>query len=79
MEGARPWFPGSWTQRAFSLPAPSPAHTSPTLPSSALLIALAPALPQASVKVVQELSLEFFQSGADGVRSVYSREQEMER
>lgn len=63
----------------FSAWPPHPAHTSPTLPSSALLIAPAPALPHASVKVLQELSLDFFQSGADGVRSVYSREQEMER
>lgn len=73
--GARPWFPGSWTQRAFSLPA---RLTSPTPPSSALLITLAPALPHASVKVLQKLSLGFFQSGADAVRSVYSRKQERE-
>ena len=66
-EGARPWFPGFWTQRAFSLPARPP---SPTLPSSALLISLAPALPNTSVKVLLELSLVFFQSGTDGVRSL---------
>ena len=66
-EGARPWFPGFWTQRAFSLPA---RPTSPTPPSSALLISLAPALPHTSLKVLLELSLVFFQSGTDGVSSV---------
>ena len=58
-EGARPWFPGFWTQRAFSLPA---RPTSPTPPSSALLITLAPALPHTSMRVLLELALGFFQS-----------------
>lgn len=48
--------------------------TSPTPPNSALLIALVPALPHAFMKVLLVLSLGFFQCGADGVRSVCTRE-----
>lgn len=53
---ARPWFPGSWTQRAFSLPV---RPTSPTPPSSALLIAMAPALPHASMKILLDFLWDF--------------------
>lgn len=63
-------------QRAFSLPV---RPTSPTPPSSALLITLAPTLPHVPMKVLQKLSLGFFQSGADGVRRVYSGAQEREK
>lgn len=75
-EGARLWFPGFWTQRAFSLPA---RPTSPTPPSSALLITPAPALPHTSMKVLLELSLGCLQSGADGVRSMCPGEKVRER